>query len=82
MSLIHNYNFKWYHYRDNFLSHDECDTIIKKIDNAEQIWSNSKLEKIIINAALDQTNGKKNEAAILLGLGRNTLAKKIKELGI
>ena len=44
--------------------------------------ANSKLEKIIINAALDQTNGKKNEAAILLGLGRNTLAKKIKELGI
>jgi two-component system nitrogen regulation response regulator GlnG len=44
--------------------------------------ANSKLEKIIISAALDQTNGKKNEAAILLGLGRNTLAKKIKELGI
>ena len=40
--------------------------------------ANSKLEKIIISAALDQTNGKKNEAAILLGLGRNTLAKKNK----
>ena len=51
MSLIHNYNFKWYHYRDNFLSHEECDTIIKKIDNAEQIWSNSKLEK---NVQLDE----------------------------
>jgi two-component system nitrogen regulation response regulator GlnG len=44
--------------------------------------ANSKLEKIIIKAALDQSNGKKNEASILLGLGRNTLAKKIKELGI
>jgi two-component system nitrogen regulation response regulator GlnG len=44
--------------------------------------ANSKLEKIIIKAALDQSNGKKNEAAVLLGLGRNTLAKKIKELGI
>jgi two-component system nitrogen regulation response regulator GlnG len=43
---------------------------------------NPKIEKIIINAALEKTNGKKNEAAILLGLGRNTLAKKIKELGI
>ena len=43
---------------------------------------NPKVEKIIINAALEKTNGKKNEAAILLGLGRNTLAKKIKELGI
>ena len=44
--------------------------------------ANSKLEKIIIKTALDQSNGKKNEAAVLLGLGRNTLAKKIKELGI
>ena len=46
------------------------------------IHNNPKIEKIIINAALEKTNGKKNEAAILLGLGRNTLAKKIKELGI
>ncbi len=43
---------------------------------------NSKVEKIIIKNALEKANGKKNEAAILLGLGRNTLAKKIKELGI
>ena len=43
---------------------------------------NPKIEKIIIKAALDKANGKKNEASILLGLGRNTLAKKIKELGI
>jgi len=51
MSLIHNHNFRWYHYRDDFLSYEECDTIIKKIDNAEQIWSNSKLEK---NVQLDE----------------------------
>ena len=44
--------------------------------------ANAKLEKIIIKAALEQANGKKNESAVLLGLGRNTLAKKIKELGI
>ena len=44
--------------------------------------TNSKIEKIVIKAALEKTNGKKNEAAILLGLGRNTLAKKIKELEI
>jgi len=43
---------------------------------------NPKIEKIIIKAALKKANGKKNEASILLGLGRNTLAKKIKELGI
>ena len=44
--------------------------------------ANAKLEKIIIKAALEQANGKKNESAVLLGLGRNTLAKKMKELGI
>ena len=43
---------------------------------------NPKIEKIIIKAALEKANRKKNEASILLGLGRNTLAKKIKELGI
>ena len=43
---------------------------------------NPKIAQIILNAALEKTNGKKNEAAIVLGLGRNTLAKKIKELGI
>ena len=44
--------------------------------------ANKKLEKIMIKTALDKTNGRKNEAAILLGVGRNTLTKKIKELGI
>jgi two-component system nitrogen regulation response regulator GlnG len=44
--------------------------------------ANKKLDKIIIRAALDKTNGRKNEAAILLGLGRNTLSKKMKDLGI
>ena len=43
---------------------------------------NPKIERIIVKAALEKSNGKKNEAAILLGLGRNTLAKKMKELGI
>jgi len=31
---------------------------------------------------LEKTNGKKSEAADILGMGRNTLTKKIKELGI
>ena len=41
-----------------------------------------KLDKILIQTALEKTNGRKNEAAVLLGLGRNTLSKKIKELGL
>ncbi len=40
------------------------------------------VEAILIKAALDFTHGKRHEAAILLGYGRNTLTRKIKELGI
>lgn len=39
-------------------------------------------EKILIRAALNRTKGRKNEAAILLGMGRNTIARKIQELGL
>ena len=35
------------------------------------------LDKLMINFALEKTKGKKQEAAKVLGLGRNTLAKKI-----
>lgn len=40
------------------------------------------VEAILIRSALDFTHGKRHEAAILLGYGRNTLTRKIKELGI
>ena len=40
------------------------------------------VEAILIKAALEYTNGRRHEAAILLGYGRNTLTRKIKELGI
>ena len=40
------------------------------------------VEAILIKAALSFTHGKRHEAAILLGYGRNTLTRKIKELGI
>jgi len=38
------------------------------------------VERILITAALEKTKGKKNEAAKLLGWGRNTLTRKIKDL--
>mgnify|MGYP001353318912 FL=1 len=41
-----------------------------------------KLDKMLIKTALEKTNGRKNDAAVLLGWGRNTLSKKIKELGL
>jgi two-component system nitrogen regulation response regulator GlnG len=37
------------------------------------------LEKIILDCALEHTDGKRIEAARLLGLGRNTLTRKLKE---
>ena len=39
-------------------------------------------ERTIIKVALNKTMGRKKEAAELLGLGRNTLTRKIKELGL
>ncbi|MBM4206968.1 MAG: nitrogen regulation protein NR(I) [Gammaproteobacteria bacterium] len=40
------------------------------------------VESILIKAALEFTKGRRHEAAILLGYGRNTLTRKIKELDI
>jgi two-component system nitrogen regulation response regulator GlnG len=40
------------------------------------------VETILIKSALNFTHGKRHEAAILLGYGRNTLTRKIQELGI
>jgi DNA-binding NtrC family response regulator len=39
-------------------------------------------ESIMIHAALKHTGGRKRDAAELLGWGRNTLTRKLKELGI
>ena len=42
----------------------------------------SDVEKILIETALQKTNGRKNDAAKLLGWGRNTLTRKVKELAL
>jgi two-component system nitrogen regulation response regulator GlnG len=39
-------------------------------------------EKVMIEAALKHTHGRRREAAELLGWGRNTLTRKINELGL
>ena len=51
-----------------------------KIDIAKQAINT--VETILIKAALEFTRGKRHEAAILLGYGRNTLTRKINELEI
>jgi two-component system nitrogen regulation response regulator GlnG len=39
-------------------------------------------EKVMIDVALQHTQGRKRDAAELLGWGRNTLTRKIKDLGL
>jgi two-component system nitrogen regulation response regulator GlnG len=39
-------------------------------------------ERLMIGVALEKTGGRRQDAALLLGWGRNTLTRKIKELGI
>lgn len=58
---------------DKKLENEETDLL----DEATPIF-----ETIMIEAALQKTKGKKLEAAKLLGWGRNTLTRKIKELGL
>ena len=41
-----------------------------------------RFEKILIKAALNFTGGRRRDAAILLGWGRNTLTRKLKELAL
>ena len=55
----------------------ETDPALPLMDQAQP-----EFEKALINAALRKTRGRKQEAARLLGWGRNTLTRKIKELGI
>ncbi|WP_425283460.1 nitrogen regulation protein NR(I) [Acinetobacter boissieri] len=50
---------------------------IKILDIATPIF-----ERTLINAALEQTRGRKRHAAEVLGWGRNTLTRKLKELGM
>jgi two-component system nitrogen regulation response regulator GlnG len=42
----------------------------------------SKFEKAILTAALEVTRGRRVEAAERLGIGRNTITRKLQELGI
>ena len=41
-----------------------------------------RFERIMIVTALAQTGGRKKDASVLLGWGRNTLTRKISELGL
>ena len=57
---------------------------IKKVLLDKNDLSNlsKELEKILLQEALTASKGKRIEAAKILGLGRNTITRKIKELGL
>lgn len=58
------------------------DWVANKLKNGEEDILSTALpefEKVMIKTALAHTNGKKHEAAKLLGWGRNTLTRKMKE---
>ncbi len=61
------------HWADQRLASGDVDLL----EEATQIF-----EKIMIKAALSKTGGRRQDAAKLLGCGRNTLTRKIKELEI
>ena len=57
----------------------------EQLDSGRQDILNEALpefERVLIAATLEKTDGKRQEAAKLLGWGRNTLTRKIKELGM
>tara|TARA_B100001113_G_scaffold80790_3_gene63711 strand:+ start:150 stop:1526 length:1377 start_codon:yes stop_codon:yes gene_type:complete len=56
--------------------------ISMNIDSGLSDIAITKIEKMLIRTALEKSNGKKNDAAQILGWGRNTLSKKMKEHGI
>jgi len=78
-------------------AHTEKQTVGNDWESLLRIWINQQLvnkenevakqtiprvETLLIKAALEFTHGRRQEAAILLGYGRNTLTRKVKELGI
>jgi two-component system nitrogen regulation response regulator GlnG len=60
----------------------EADQLLKRGDSAILDDLTRKFEKALITRALAHTGGRRIEASHLLGMGRNTLTRKIQELGL
>jgi two-component system, NtrC family, nitrogen regulation response regulator GlnG len=60
----------------------EVDLLLARGESGIMHELTRRFEKALIMRALTQTGGRRIEAAHLLGLGRNTLTRKIQELGI
>ena len=60
----------------------EADQLLRRGDSAILDDLTRKFEKTLITRALAHTGGRRIEASHLLGMGRNTLTRKIQELGL
>ena len=72
-----NHSGQW----DEILSNMIREDISKKVPNIFEKYINL-LEKILIQTALNENKNKKIQAATALGIGRNTISRKIDELDI
>jgi two-component system nitrogen regulation response regulator GlnG len=60
----------------------EADASLKRGDSAILDELTHQFERALITRALAHTGGRRIEASVLLGMGRNTLTRKIQELGL
>ena len=60
----------------------EAEGLLKRGDSAILDELTRQFEKALITRALAHTGGRRIEASVLLGMGRNTLTRKIQELGL
>ncbi len=77
-------NFKTKENETSLKWEDSLSTHIRSVllDKNDLSSLSKELEKILLQEALIASNGKRIEAAKILGLGRNTITKKIKDLGL
>ncbi|MEK6211432.1 MAG: sigma 54-interacting transcriptional regulator, partial [Pseudomonadota bacterium] len=60
----------------------EVESLLKRGDSAILDELSRQFERALITRALAHTGGRRIEASVLLGMGRNTLTRKIQELGL
>src|SRR5262245_36586216 len=60
----------------------EAENLLKRGDSGILDELTRQFEKALITRALAHTGGRRIEASVLLGMGRNTLTRKIQELGL
>ena len=70
--------------RDNWIALLEAEAAQMLTNGRSEVMDalGRQFESALIKTALKHTHGRKNDAAIRLGIGRNTITRKIQELGI